>query len=149
MRPRKTFLSLIWCINKLPCLAPVCSPTLHLHLLDPMLILPALLFIPPPHGCHAAMLPCCYTAILHCTTARELDSLGAIMHLCDCVFTPITEADDPAQLPCRQRVRPLHPVLDMRVTGQYSAYCAPEWVDPQEGYLHRSWCRLELYYGEG
>jgi hypothetical protein len=55
------------------------------------------------------------------------------MQLCDCVFTPIVD---------EQRRD-----LDISAAGKYSDYRAPEWSAEREGYLHRSWCRLELYYG--
>ena len=57
------------------------------------------------------------------------------MQLCDCVFTPIL--DEARLLP-----------MDIGLTGKYSDYKAREWADEPEGYLHRSWCRLELFYGE-
>jgi hypothetical protein len=55
------------------------------------------------------------------------------MRLCDCVLTPVL---DPG----------LHP-MDAGLTGRLSDYQAEQWRAEPEGYLHRSWCRLELYYG--
>ena len=67
-------------------------------------------------------------------SARELESLADIMQLCDCLFTPVVD-----EKKCD---------MDICLSGKYGDYFASQWSAEPEGYIHRSWCRLELYYGE-
>lgn len=65
--------------------------------------------------------------------ARELSDLKSIISLCDCLFTPIHD------IHCHE--------MEMHASGKYSGYKANQWISEPEGYLYRSWCRIEVLFG--
>ena len=70
----------------------------------------------------------------------ELKQLDKIMQHCDCVFTPILEENfltDASEAPWE---------LPAIIKDWYEDYKAEAWTGGPFSYLHRAWCRVEMFY---
>lgn len=66
--------------------------------------------------------------------AGELKQLDKIVEACDCIFTPIVDPTAPSwQLPTT-------------TTNYFFDYAASAWNAGPQSYLHRGWCRVEMFY---
>jgi hypothetical protein len=67
--------------------------------------------------------------------AGELRDLDKIVGWADAMFTPIVDLEDGSWAP------------PDRVTSWFKEYAAKDWnQDPENGYLFRSWCRVEMMF---
>jgi hypothetical protein len=67
--------------------------------------------------------------------AGELKQLDKIVGVCDCLFTPIYDADHASWS------RP------SKVTSLFEDYQSTGWRGSTYSYVNRGWCRVEMFYG--
>jgi hypothetical protein len=67
--------------------------------------------------------------------AGELKQLDKIVGVCDCLFTPIYDADHASW------------IQPTTVNGLSERYLSSGWSGTAFSYLNRGWCRVEMFYG--
>ncbi len=70
----------------------------------------------------------------HLNNSLLFTHADAIIQCCDCMLTPIYEADTSAwQIP-------------LLMSNYYEDYKSPYWIGNDFSYLSRAWCRVEMFY---
>ena len=85
-------------------------------------------YAPAIRYCYIWMDYCCLNQN-NCLTPELGEDLIHIIRHSDCLFTPIAD---------ERHIR--------RLSHSYKDYEAKSWISQDMGYIHRAWCRLEMFY---